>query len=1657
MAKEELQQSTKAKQPSAIDNALQKFSEMLIKRMEEMQKDWTKGWVTGGVAGLPQNITGRTYEGCNAFLLQLHTAEQNYKVPAYMTFLQIKKEGAKINKGEKAIPVFKWGFSIKDKDGNKITEKDYNNLSEADKKECKVRPYMKVFAEWNIDQTNLQEVNKEKYEKILSRFESKELPEKTEGMYVNAALDRMMEKQEWVCPIQYDKPEAGAYYSPSKDMIVLPLKSQFNIHQDNAEECYKDGQEYYGTALHEMTHSTGAESRLNRLKPSRFGSPEYAKEELVAELTAAMVGNTLGFDKRISDNSAAYIKSWISTLKQEPKFIVTVMSDVNKASRMLIDNIDKQRIALGEAPLVQGSLDGKDEKENNEKQLKGNKELMESKEEIKEKTNKEWQSLKEKPTIEMESGDKLSVEYNKEKDTLDVVIKDAQGKEETHSTLYDHDREIKENIGYVWEEISNMPQYQKQAPVQKDLSNPRDYFSVLIDTITDGHHEGHTALNITTLNELREYYKDKPELKEWITAASDKELMDAGANKLPKITNTQNTNNMEEKYYYSHSYFQMEEDKDEFEELREKGDYKGILKLAEYYDQGDSLEQDKTFKNAKKYPGDDILCEDDNYAVVYNNNVGGTYDLMRKVSKQDIIDSVERYGLEDDASEDVKEVVYANIAKQFSEIKKMPAFTMPNEEIVYFQYNQEKNQIEAGSVTNIGLNVQHRFDYNAERSIDENLELAYEELSEMPEYQKTESEEEENEEDEEKSLEKGEEATSIKEYVESLKDKNLVLTGDFTLLPKDSEASRLSKVLEETEKDYENYKFSSTPINQEELGKKQLAYYNALENLKKELDNQINNNKQQSVHEDSNIETDVAGKAKEIAASGVPMEEAEKEAKSISDAEQHEEYHKEQEVKEENERKRENNNEGSNKLLHASLLLGALASAKENGGIWMNKDGKRNADFMYSKTPITAYNNMMMNLYSDQKEYRSNNFVFYNAAQENGVGVRRGEKALTFNWTKWEYQDITNKDNVISKDQYDKLSPEEQKLYEKNASRITQYIYNIDQTTLPSVDKETYAKIVQENSKPEVKEKKGITPLIAQYKDLKGKHPDALLLFRTGDFYVTYKEDAVKTSNILGITLRDNNKLTDENGKSIKEAGFPYHALDTFLPKLIRAGQRVAICDQLDSQKKIKSDATKDKYVKDATEIASKVAKNSGIKYDTVYVMQNDKYDKESDKITISTKYEKTDQDNAIQKANDIYRVVVASTGVESRLDRSGRNKLLPEDDVKHEKLIQELAAGVLMSRQGLPASISKENQTLIPYWERELRENPQFIGIIERDVNNAVETIDNLVQKKKVDYEAIRGQLPQKTLQDPQKITIASELAKLPSIETKEIVVVKDKAAKKADVIMPAGASFEEENEVPGMRKDRIGIALNKEGIREVRFYNAGGSLGLKKPNSYFLGKEITLNKLKQYRLINRKVIDLTDQLKQGKGAEIVKFQAIKGDKGKYAFYIKAKDEPSFSVYPPKEHINTFFNVINKPEQKITHMALAQKWYEIASQKPDIKVDLISPKKVDVDMSKIIRPTITSSSEDHNKKIISATINGKRETAPITKDQWNKMWLADNMAEYKKALSAVVFEPLLKKEVEEQHKEGVKEEEKGDIKESPSPKKEQEESEEKSSRGIHM
>lgn len=325
---------------------VEKFADLIIERMEQMKETkWEKGWIGTTFGEMPMNIRGREYNGTNAFLLFLLASMKDWKYPLFATFHQIKELGGSINKGAESFPVLYWKIVYKTKDGEKIDSLD--GLSREERKACTYYPVLRSYNVFNISQTNLEEVAPKVIEKLKAKFHIEEPPKDTLGMYENADIDDMLTYQKWLCPIHYQNPSNEAYYRPSKDEIVVPMKTQF-YDGTSEEKKYISGMRFYDVLLHEMAHSTGHDSRLARGKGNPFGSKEYAKEELVAELTAAIIGQTLGFDPKIMDNNACYLDSWIKTMKKEPKFIVSVLADVNKAAQMILEVVNNEHKVLVE-------------------------------------------------------------------------------------------------------------------------------------------------------------------------------------------------------------------------------------------------------------------------------------------------------------------------------------------------------------------------------------------------------------------------------------------------------------------------------------------------------------------------------------------------------------------------------------------------------------------------------------------------------------------------------------------------------------------------------------------------------------------------------------------------------------------------------------------------------------------------------------------------------------------------------------------------------------------------------------------------------------------------------------------------------------------------------------------------------------------------------------------------------------------------------------------------------------------------------------------------------------------------------------------------------------------------------------------------------------
>ena len=1670
------------KRPSSYERSnkpadnLQKFAEMMRNIITKAKsKNWKQGWlgVKGTILGLPQNITGRTYSGGNSFFLMADTSEKGYNTPVYMTFKQAKDRNLHVNAGEKSVPIFKWGLSIKDEKGKTVSEEDYNAMSKEERDKYSVRPYPKVYHVFNIDQTNLSEVNKKKYDAIVARFKAPEGEVKdSKGMYINDALDRMFKEKAWHCDIRYNKPSSRAFYVPSQDFIVLPMKEQFNIGK-TAEEVYRDGMEYYSTALHEMAHSTGHESRLNR----QFGAKRtegYAHEELIAEMTAALVGSTMGFDKKILENNANYLKGWLENLKRNPESITTIMSDVGKASDMIIEKIDEQRVALGQTPLKEGNLEG----------------------------------LTEDLGEETQQSSKISNTEVPQEEVSGATVTSSERQDDDISNILDN-KPLIEKVPYgefylpEWSipYLKDGNEYGLTAEQLKTVKDfEKDFPSKLSVEITESSIEGNHNTELgpaTTVDKAKIYYFEQHISDLFPTDEStrdrlDKDLSEDNKNRktlsdlqaqhsnikaqYPAAVNDERTRQLAMRINqasqiiseYSNNIKAVYGQDFMFSEAANKvmipqSIYSGQLKpLSVVQDQGadqekkvsvpDSLQVPvwEAYEKEKSQTGD--FTYQDTAEEYGNILLKGVENILPRIKGTLTIDQwgsdVLSAKIENDPRifdtyiipEPLKAWLEVS-PKEESHSNMQSSSTGKNVDIVAaYVFStillQKENQEVGLSFTIDGKqwdNYDEVMQGNSDHVIsDEAFAAAWALQSSM-----------------------GISKHDLSKNAVAVLNDHIDTTeyyGEATLNGSKGgiELLQSGKVSADYSVKGQQVTVEASPKIEEELHPEQVKeIIEANESFQesKETDEDI------SLSEDSNPETNVASIAKNIMEKGnVPKEVAEKQATVIADAQQAAIEEKKQkaeqakqaalkkaederrrEVEEEKRREEENKQQekdsgpSSKLLLHAALLLGALELAKGNKGIWMNKAGKSNAEFIGAKRPIMAYNNIMMNLQSDRQGYRSNVYTTYDSAKDAGTAVKQNEESLAFNWVKWDYQHVGTKE-LISREDYDKLPAEEKEFYTKHKSKEEYGIFNIDQTTMPAGKQADYTALLKDKgAKIDQLSERGVSSMMKFAEKLKSNHPTSMVIARTDSKYQIYGKDASRAGKLLNLPVSQ----TEENGQKVKSVSFPLDRINDYLPKLVEAKQWVVVAENLDSAELIRQLPNEKEVISNANQTAQRVAKSAGIGYERVMVLQDAAYDKQADKIIVSGMSDKDAGDSrqaALQKANDIYRAVVAATGSEHRLDRMGRNNLLPGDDAKYERFVQDLAAGVLMARQGLPATLSKESMQNVNYLQREIRENPKMLGLIEKDVNNAIESIDKHLKQEIVKYEDIRKELtPKDLIVSPKQYKISIDLAKIPDIESKQIVIVRDKAKGAADVILPEGASLDDDVEISGIRKDRIKIALGKEGISDVKFYNAGGGLGLNETNDYYKGKEVSVDKLKQYDFSQHRDIDVKPQIEAAKVANIKLFTPIKDDKGQYAFFFKVDNEPSFAVYPNEAHKRAYFDARNTDQKKEIHEALAQKYYSVAQKHPEIKVDLIMPKVPAVDMSKIERPTITKDRDDPNKKYVMATIDGKLMKEPISKEQWNKMWLADDMAEYKKAVAAVTFAPFLK--VEEKNENPIKQE----------------------------
>lgn len=291
-------------------------TQKILEKMERGVVPWQKPWDIK--TGAPCNLaTGKPYNGINIMLL----GSQGYDSKYWLTFKQCIDKGGHVRKGEKGSMVVFWTFI--DKTGNSVeADTDKDQLT----KDSGKIPMLRFYTVFNANQCeglDLPRLTKELEDKGLSR-------EHEDIVSAQELIDQYVDRPE----IKYGF--TRACYRPSSDEVNMPNP-----------EAFKGSEEYYSTLFHELVHSTGHETRLNRRNSSEirvFGDEDYSKEELVAEMGASFLCARAGIENHTIDNSASYLASWMKALKDDKKLLITVAGQAQRAATYISEGLGREKV-----------------------------------------------------------------------------------------------------------------------------------------------------------------------------------------------------------------------------------------------------------------------------------------------------------------------------------------------------------------------------------------------------------------------------------------------------------------------------------------------------------------------------------------------------------------------------------------------------------------------------------------------------------------------------------------------------------------------------------------------------------------------------------------------------------------------------------------------------------------------------------------------------------------------------------------------------------------------------------------------------------------------------------------------------------------------------------------------------------------------------------------------------------------------------------------------------------------------------------------------------------------------------------------------------------------------------------------------------------------
>ncbi|NDV84777.1 ArdC-like ssDNA-binding domain-containing protein [Bacteroides sp. 51] len=730
------------------------------------------------------------------------------------------------------------------------------------------------------------------------------------------------------------------------------------------------------------------------------------------------------------------------------------------------------------------------------------------------------------------------------------------------------------------------------------------------------------------------------------------------------------------------------------------------------------------------------------------------------------------------------------------------------------------------------------------------------------------------------------------------------------------------------------------------------------------------------------------------------------------------------------------------------LLTNALNGATVSGGYWLNTSS-RSLPRIYPKGPaVSPFNSLILSMHADQNGYKTNLYTLFRDAKKRGEAIREHENGAPFLWYRWkEYVNRHNPEESIFREDYLKLPDEEKALYKGIRNREVLTMFNIDQTTLPLVDKDSYEQSVER---------------YGRYEDRKHtKNEEGNLRIQVNNFASRMRDNLVPIrKSVTGIVHYDSEK----NAVYIPEQKH-FGQYNDYLQELMRQvvtatghQQRLAR-EGMVMKGGVAPSEDAMKYEQLVAELASGVKMMelglpSKLSNDSLLMVAYWTRElKENPYLIDAIEADVNNAVDIIRRAEEGEKIELATFRNQQQTTEM-KEKQKPQVDSRESAILLDIIrhGGMKIDERNFASPEDKiaflEKFSLLHYekeknyaLEQTRHEEPEVVETA------FTEALENAARITGICNEVMPEQWNRKG-----SYLIADELKKLPDRGTKEMVLIKDNLSGIVDVVLPAGAmgggvvampngekrpyhltpdevmtaderaaahAQVRNYNIPGFSKQRIQDALLQQGFRYIRFYNNDGMLGYRPDDSYFDGKDVSLNKLNGKSLETLSHFDVSEHVQKATNVLFDRIQMLRDDNNRWALYLKPQNEPSFSVYPDKGDINQFFSTIKQGQNKEAERLrteLAQKYHALVTNRPELKIDLFGGDKGnDADLSKIQRVIIYKTKDE--RILCAPVIDGipKVEPREITPQQWQRMWVAEDMAEYKTNLAAKVFNDLLK------------------------------------------